>query len=160
MAQASASTKKPAAKASSPAKPKVSAKKSEIVNRPFAQATGRRKSAVARAWLRKGNGQLMVNGLAHDEYFKVQTAIEAAQASFKAFSVTSGMTADVKITGGGYSSQAGAMQLAVARALLAFDEKLKSDLRKQGFITVDSRVKERKKYGQKAARRKFQFTKR
>jgi small subunit ribosomal protein S9 len=70
------------------------------------------------------------------------------------------MTADVRITGGGYTAQAGAMQLAVARALLAFDETLKSDLRKQGFITVDSRVKERKKYGQKAARRKFQFTKR
>lgn len=159
MAQASASTKKTAAKASS-AKPKVSRNKSEIVNRPFAHATGRRKSAVARAWLRKGNGQLVVNGLAHDEYFKVQEAVEASQASFKAFSVTSGMTADVRITGGGYTAQAGAMQLAVARALLTFDETLKSDLRKQGFITVDSRVKERKKYGQKAARRKFQFTKR
>jgi small subunit ribosomal protein S9 len=160
MAQASVSTKKPVAKASSPAKPKVSANKSGIVNRPFAHATGRRKSSVARAWLRKGNGQLTVNGLAHDQYFKVQTAIEASQASFKAFPVTSGMTADVTITGGGYSSQADAMKLAVARALLAFDETLKSDLRKQGFITVDSRVKERKKYGQKAARRKFQFTKR
>ncbi|MBI2344964.1 30S ribosomal protein S9 [Candidatus Dependentiae bacterium] len=159
MAQASASTKKTAAKASSQVKSQSSSK-SEIVNRPFAHAVGRRKSAVARAWLRKGNGQLMVNGLAHDEYFKVQEAVDASQASFKAFPVTSGMTADVTIKGGGYSAQSLAMQLAVARALLAFDETLKSELRKQGFITVDSRVKERKKYGQKAARRKFQFTKR
>jgi len=161
MAQASASTKKTAAKASSQVKSKGSSKsKSEIVNRPFAHAVGRRKSAVARAWLRKGNGQLLVNGRPHDEYFQVQEAVDASQASFKAFPVTSGMTADVTVKGGGYSAQSVAMQLAVARALLAFDETLKSELRKQGFITVDSRVKERKKYGQKAARRKFQFTKR
>lgn len=159
MAQASASTKKTAAKASSQVKTKGSSK-SEIVNRPFAHAVGRRKSAVARAWLRKGNGQLLVNGRPHDEYFQVQEAADASKASFAAFPVTSGMTADVTVKGGGYSAQSAAMQLAVARALLAFDETLKSELRKQGFITVDSRVKERKKYGQKAARRKFQFTKR
>ncbi len=159
MAQASASTKKTAAKASS-VKPKRSSSKSEIANKPFAHAVGRRKSAVARAWLRKGNGQLRVNGLPHDEYFQVQEAADASKASFKAFPVTSGMSADVTVKGGGYSAQSVAMQLAVARALLAFDETLKSELRNQGFITVDSRVKERKKYGQKAARRKFQFTKR
>lgn len=160
MAQASASTKKTAAKTSSQVKPKGSSSKLGIANKPFAHAVGRRKSAVARAWLRKGNGQLLVNGRPHDEYFQVQEAADASQASFKAFPVTSGMTADVTVKGGGYSAQSVAMQLAVARALLAFDETLKSELRKQGFITVDSRVKERKKYGQKAARRKFQFTKR
>ena len=160
MAQASASTKKTAAKASSQVKTKGSSSKSEIVNRPFAHAVGRRKSAVARAWLRKGNGQLLVNGRPHDEYFQVQEAVDASQASFKAFPVTSGMTADITVRGGGYTAQSIAAQLAVARALLAFDENLKSELRTKGFITVDSRVKERKKYGQKAARRKFQFTKR
>jgi len=140
--------------------PTVVSKTSKINNKPFTHGTGRRKSAVARVLLRKGNGQIIVNGRSFDEYFTVLTAVDACQASFRAYQVTSGIMADVKVSGGGYSAQAVAVQLGIARALLAFDETLKSDLRNQGFITVDSRVKERKKYGQKAARRKFQFTKR
>ncbi len=135
-------------------------KTKKIANKPFAQGTGRRKASVARVLLRKGNGQIVINGRPVQEYFTVGTALAASQASFNMFPMTSGMMADVSITGGGYAAQAVAAQLGIARALLAFDEKLKPELRKNGFLTVDSRVKERKKYGQKAARAKFQFTKR
>ena len=129
-------------------------------NKPFAQGTGRRKSSVARVWLRKGKGEIIINGRTFDEYFTVPTSRNIGQESFNAFSITKGMTADVNLHGGGFNSQAGAVRLGIARALLQFDETLKSELRKLGFLTVDSRVKERKKYGQKAARAKFQFTKR
>ncbi|HSW76647.1 MAG TPA: 30S ribosomal protein S9 [Candidatus Saccharimonadales bacterium] len=160
MAQAPASTKKtakaPALKATSTTPKRVKA----IANKPFSQGTGRRKSAVARVLLRKGNGQILVNGRSFEEYFTVPASKDACQASFLVVPATSGMTADVKITGGGYTSQAIAAQLGIARALLAFDETLKPELKKHGFLTVDSRVKERKKYGQKGARAKFQFTKR
>lgn len=156
MAQASASTKKTV---KAPAT-KKNIKIQGVSNKPFAQGTGRRKSAVARAWLRKGNGQIIINKRPAEEYFTVQTALDASRASFAMTAMTSGMHADINVVGGGYTAQADAIQLAIARALLAFDETLKPELRKKGFITVDSRVKERKKYGQKAARRKFQFTKR
>ncbi|MBI2353138.1 30S ribosomal protein S9 [Candidatus Dependentiae bacterium] len=130
-------------------------------NVPFSHAIGRRKSSVARVWLRKGKGEIIVNGRPFSEYFSVPTAVLAGKASFEAFStLTKGMTADVNLTGGGFSAQAVAVQLGIARALVKFDETLKSECRKMGFLTVDSRVKERKKYGQKAARAKFQFTKR
>lgn len=159
MAQAPASTKKtakaPALKATTTTK-----RVKGIVNKPFAQGTGRRKSAVARVLLRKGNGQILINGKAFDEYFTVPASRDACQASFTVVPATSGMLADIKVSGGGFTSQAVAAQLAIARALLVFDETLRPELRKLGFLTVDSRVKERKKYGQKGARAKFQFTKR
>lgn len=161
MAQAPASTKKTAKAPAQTATKSVAPKKiKKAPNKPFAQGTGRRKSAVARVLLRKGNGQIVVNGRPFNEYFTVLTSQEACQASFTAFSMTSGMTADINVVGGGFRSQADAVQLGIARALVEFDEKLRPDLRKHGFLTCDSRVKERKKYGQKAARRKFQFTKR
>lgn len=160
MAQASASTKKTAKAPALNAKSATSKKPKGLVNKPFAQGTGRRKSAVARVLLRKGNGQIVINGRPFEEYFTVPASRDAGRAVFAAFPVTSGMMADVKITGGGFTGQAVAAQLGIARALLAFDETLKSSLRQFGFITVDSRVKERKKYGQKGARAKFQFTKR
>lgn len=130
-------------------------------NTPFAHAIGRRKSSVARVWLRKGKGEIIVNGRPFAEYFTVPTAYIAGQASFSAFpTLTKGMTADVNLNGGGFSAQAVAIQLGIARALVKFDETLRPECRKLGFLSVDSRVKERKKYGQKAARAKFQFTKR
>jgi len=156
MAQASASTKKTVKAPVTKKNTKVQG----VSNKPFAQGTGRRKSAVARAWLKKGNGQITVNGRSLEEYFTVQTALDACKASFNLIPMTSGMSAEVNVVGGGYTAQADAIQLSIARALLQFDETLKPELRKNGYITVDSRVKERKKYGQKAARRKFQFTKR
>lgn len=169
MAKAQASTakaakttaKKPAVKTvEKKTTAKAAASKQKIANKPFAQGTGRRKSSVARVWLRKGNGEIVINGRPFNEYFTVKTSQDAGQASFNAFPVTKGMTADVNIHGGGFSSQAVAVQLGIARALLQFDETLRPELRKHGFLTVDSRVKERKKYGQKGARAKFQFTKR
>ena len=163
MAKAQASTAKStaaktAASVVSKAK-KVVARKEKNV--PFAHATGRRKSSVARVWLRKGKGEIVVNGLPFSQYFTVATAQLAGYASFNAVpNLTKGMTADININGGGYASQSIAVQLAIARALVSFDETLRPEFRKMGFLTVDSRVKERKKYGQKAARRKFQFVKR
>ena len=164
MAKAQASTAKSATtKAAAKKTTKSVASKSKKTvekNKPFANGTGRRKSSVARVWLRKGKGEILINGRAFDEYFTVETAKLDGQASFNAFAVTKGMTADINVHGGGFTSQAGAVRLGIARALLQFDESLKPELRKLGFLTVDSRVKERKKYGQKAARAKFQFTKR
>ena len=163
MAKAQASTAKSTAPKTSAAA--VSKAQSTVVrkekNKPFAHAIGRRKSSVARVWLRKGKGEIIVNGRPFAEYFTVTTSQLSGQASFNAFSnLTKGMTADVNVNGGGFSSQAVALQLGIARALVSFDESLKAECRKLGFLTVDSRVKERKKYGQKAARAKFQFTKR
>ena len=146
---ASASVKK------SPAKTKKAAK-----NTPVARGTGRRKSAVARVWLRKGNGSILVNGRPFDSYFTVTTANQQGRLSFEAFPVAGSLMADVNVQGGGYTSQAAAIKLGIARALLDFDDTLRPELRKNGFLTVDARVKERKKYGQKGARAKFQFTKR
>lgn len=164
MAKAQASTAKSAA-AKAPAKKATKSvasktKKTVEKNKPFANGTGRRKSSVARVWLRKGKGEIIINGRSFDEYFTVPTAHLEGQESFNAFAVTKGMTADVNLHGGGFTSQAGAVRLGIARALLKFDETLRPELRKLGFLTVDSRVKERKKYGQKSARAKFQFTKR
>lgn len=129
-------------------------------NAPIARGTGRRKAAVARVWLRKGNGEIIVNGRKYNDYFSVITALEDGQRSFTAFPVTEGMVADVNVKGGGYTAQAAAVKLGIARALLDFDDSLRSELRNHGFLTVDARVKERKKYGQRGARAKFQFTKR
>jgi small subunit ribosomal protein S9 len=129
-------------------------------NAPFAHGVGRRKSSVARVWVKKGKGEIVVNGKPVDQYFTVDAARLDAKASFQAVSLSSGMLFDINVAGGGYMSQAGAVRLGIARALVKFDETLKPELKKHGFISVDSRVKERKKYGQKGARRKFQFTKR
>src|SRR3990167_6923329 len=109
------------------AAPKVAAPKKakKIANKPFAQGTGRRKSAVARVLLRKGNGQILVNGRPLDQYFTVMPAFNASKLSFETFSMTTGMLADVKVSGGGYAAQADAVQLSIARALLQFDENLK-----------------------------------
>ena len=163
MAKAPASTAK--STAPKPSAPAVSKAKKTVVrkekNVPFAHAIGRRKSSVARVWLRKGKGEIIINGRPFTEYFTVMTSQLSGFASFNAFSsLTKGMTADVNLNGGGFSSQAIAVQLAIARALVLFDESLRAECRKLGFLSVDSRVKERKKYGQKAARAKFQFTKR
>ena len=138
----------------------ASAKNVKVKNVPFAHGVGRRKKAIARVWLRKGKGEILVNGRALQEYFPVITSFQESQESFLSVPMTEDMMADVKVIGGGYSSQANAVRLGIARALLQFDENLRPELRKNGFLTVDARIKERKKYGQKGARKKFQFTKR
>lgn len=140
----------------------VATKKSAktVKNAPIASGTGRRKSAVARVWLRKGAGTMLINGREFNEYFTVLSANEEGRSSFERFKITEGLLADVNVQGGGYTAQASAVKLGVARALLMLDETLRSELRKYGFLTVDAREKERKKPGQRGARAKFQFTKR
>ena len=139
---------------------KASAKKTKVTGKPFAHGVGRRKRAIARVWLRKGKGEILINGRSVQDYFPVVTSSQDSQKSFLSVPAAGEMLADVKVFGGGYTAQASAIKLGIARALLQFDETLKPELRKQGFLTVDARIKERKKPGQKGARKKFQFTKR
>ena len=126
---------------------------------PVSHAVGRRKSAVARVWLHRGNGQIMVNGKDFTAYF--DTDISRLDASVP-FRVLPGLSYNVvaNVRGGGLPAQADAVSLATARAMVLLDETLRLVLRKNNLLTCDSRLKERKKYGQKAARRKFQFVKR
>ena len=123
-------------------------------------ATGRRKKSVARVWLKKGSGNIFVNGKKMIDYFKkpnLQTAIYRPLALVKRENEY-----DVRCTvkGGGLSGQAGAMIHGVARAILEFEPDLKSALKKEKLTTRDSRAVERKKYGHRKARRSFQFSKR
>lgn len=128
---------------------------------PLAHGVGRRKSSVARVWLKRGNGSIVVNEKDYTEYFV--TEISRLEA-YKPFSIypeaIKKYSAYVNVSGGGLHAQADAIKLGLSRALLEANEELKPLLREHGLLTVDSRVKERKKYGQKGARRKFQFVKR
>ena len=122
--------------------------------------TGRRKSAIARVWLTPGEGNIVINGRDFKEYL----GRPVLEILVKSPLVHLGMEGryDVKATtkGGGITGQAGAIRLGIARALVQVDEELKKELRAGGYMTRDSRVKERKKYGRKKARRGFQFVKR
>ncbi|MCL4361082.1 30S ribosomal protein S9 [Candidatus Dependentiae bacterium] len=121
---------------------------------------GRRKSSVARVWMRRGSGKLIVNGLDYTKYF--DTDINRMSASFplKVINLAKTYDFEANVQGGGMSGQADAIKLGISRAILEKHTEAKPVLKEHGLITVDSRVKERKKYGQKAARRKFQFVKR
>lgn len=129
-------------------------------NKPLAHGIGRRKCAVARVWLKRGSGSFVVNGRPATQYFDVESARLEAHTPFNAFPIASYYDIAVNVVGGGICAQAGAVKLGIARALVSVDDQLRSVLRQHGLLTVDSRKKERKKYGQKAARRKFQFVKR
>ena len=121
--------------------------------------TGKRKDAVARVWITPGSGAFTVNGKPLEEYFGRVTHQQWARTPF---SKAGGATFDVKATahGGGISGQAGALRHGIAKALVEMDAELKPALREIGAMTRDPRVKERKKYGRKRARRGFQFSKR
>jgi len=127
---------------------------------PASHGVGRRKSSVARVWLRKGTGKMLINGRNFSEYFDTDIARSEATAPFKVSQEAMKFDVEVNVGGGGKQSQAGAIKLGFARALVSIYENLRSVLRDENLLTTDSRVKERKKYGQKAARRKFQFVKR
>lgn len=127
---------------------------------PVAHGVGRRKSCVARVWLRHGTGAIRVNGKESAVYFDTDFNKQIAAKPFKVCPVSAQYDVDVNIQGGGLSAQADAIALGIARALVERDENLRPVLRQHGLLTVDSRVKERKKYGQRGARRKFQFVKR
>jgi small subunit ribosomal protein S9 len=122
--------------------------------------TGRRKEAVARVFIKLGSGKFQVNGRPVDDYFKNVAWRNAAIAPLK-FTETAGQV-DVMATvkGGGAGGQSGAVRMGLSRALALFNAELRPGLRKNGFLTRDSRMKERKKYGQKGARKRFQYSKR
>ena len=123
-------------------------------------ATGKRKSAIARTWLAPGSGQITVNKKPADEYFRVESSKTLMVQPF-ALTNTSGKY-DVKVTviGGGESGQAGAIRHGITKALILAEPELRIPLKKAGFVKRDPRVKERKKYGQRGARVRFQFSKR
>ncbi len=126
----------------------------------LALGTGRRKTAVARVYLRSGNGSIVVNGKSAETYFanpedmytiKQPLAVTANEGKFDIF---------VNVVGGGITGQAGACRHGIARVLAIYDESNSAALKANGFLTRDSRMVERKKYGRKGARRRFQFSKR
>ncbi len=123
-------------------------------------ATGRRKTSVARIRLSPGTGKLVVNDRSLNEYISVPNLRTHALAPLTATDSTSKFDLIVSVEGGGPSGQAGAIRLGIARALLQASPDLKPVLRDKGFLTRDSRMKERKKYGQPGARKRFQFSKR
>ena len=129
-------------------------------NAPKAHGVGRRKSSVARVWLRRGSGLITVNGLDHKEYFDTDMSRADAAIPMGVTPAATKFDVEANVRGGGMSSQAGAIKLGIARALVQSDEGLRLLLRQHDLLTVDARRKERKKYGQKGARRKFQFVKR
>ena len=126
----------------------------------FIWGTGRRKTAVARVRLRRGTGHVIVNRRALDEYFTEEKDRLAVMAPLKATKTTSKFDCFASVTGGGFTGQAGAVMMGIARALRKFDDTLGPVLKEGGFLTRDSRMKERKKYGLRGARRAFQFSKR
>lgn len=138
------------------------AKKSESkANNPLAHGVGRRKSAVARVWLRRGNGSILINDRNYTDYFDTEVACISASLPFKIYpDAAKKYDVHANVEGGGLMAQADAVKLGIARALIVANEELRPLLKKHGLLTVDSRIKERKKYGQKAARRRFQFVKR
>lgn len=124
------------------------------------RATGRRKRAVARVILRPGDGKIGVNDRPFESYFPTEALRAEVREPLVVTENLGNFDLSVNAAGGGIHGQAGAIRLGVARALLAFNPELRSKLRQGGFLTRDPRAKERKKYGQKGARKQFQWTKR
>jgi small subunit ribosomal protein S9 len=122
--------------------------------------TGRRKSSTARVLLRLGKGQVVVNKRTFEGYFKNETLRMIIRQPFLLTETSDKFDVLATVDGGGPSGQAGAVRLGISRALLEYNTELRKKLKKGGFLTRDSRVKERKKYGQKGARKRFQFSKR
>ena len=126
----------------------------------FIWATGRRKTSVARVRMASGTGQILVNGRPFESYFPVEQQRNDAHAPLLATNARDKWDVWVNVLGGGPTGQSGAVSLGLARALLKSDPALDEVLRNSGFLTRDSRMVERKKYGQRKARRRFQFSKR
>jgi len=122
--------------------------------------TGRRKSAIARVFLRPGTGEFKVNGKAFDVYFVTEQQRVAAKKSLVVSDTVATFDVVTTVSGGGVAAQADAVKMGIARALLQFNAELRKTLKADGLLTRDARVKERKKYGQKGARKRFQFSKR
>ena len=123
-------------------------------------ATGKRKTSVARVWMKPGAGNIMVNKRPLDQYFGRETSKMIVRQPLELTENVNRFDIFVNVSGGGPSGQAGAIKHGITKALLDVDNDLRGTLKKAGFITRDSRVKERKKYGRAAARRSFQCSKR
>jgi len=122
--------------------------------------TGRRKTAVARVRLATGTGKIQINGRAFENYFPVETQRVIASQPFTVTGTADKFDAQITVTGGGPNGQAGAVRHRIARALLTVDANLRPILKAEGFLTRDPRMRERKKYGQPGARKRFQYSKR
>jgi small subunit ribosomal protein S9 len=122
--------------------------------------TGRRKSAIARVRLATGTGKIVINGRQFDNYFPTETLRMAAAQPLTVTGTTDKYDAHITVTGGGPNGQAGAVSHGLARALLTVDSNMRAVLKAEGLLTRDSRMKERKKYGQPGARKRFQYSKR
>jgi small subunit ribosomal protein S9 len=122
--------------------------------------TGRRKSAIARVFLRPGSGEFKVNGKAYETYFVTEQQRVSAKRPLALTETTATFDVVTTVAGGGVNAQADAVKMGIARALLEFNVELRKTLKGDGLLTRDARAKERKKYGQKGARKRFQFSKR
>ena len=123
-------------------------------------ATGRRKTSIAKIWLKKGSGKIYVNGKNYEDYFKRSNHKMQLLRPFEIINQPTGYDVRCSVTGGGHTGQVGAMVHGISKALIQFDSELKSTLKKEKLTTRDSRAVERKKYGRKKARRSYQFSKR
>ncbi|HBA86703.1 MAG TPA: 30S ribosomal protein S9 [Geobacter sp.] len=123
-------------------------------------ATGKRKSSIARVWIKPGNGEIIVNTKTLDNYFGRETSKMVVMQPLELTENVGKFDIFCTVKGGGDSGQAGAIKHGITKALIEADADLRGTLKKAGFITRDSRIKERKKYGKKAARASFQFSKR
>jgi small subunit ribosomal protein S9 len=122
--------------------------------------TGRRKSAIARVFLRPGSGNFQVNGKGFETYFVTEQQRVSAKRPLALTEMVSNFDVVTTVQGGGVSAQADAVKMGIARALLEFNAELRKTLKSEGLLSRDARAKERKKYGQKGARKRFQFSKR
>ena len=123
-------------------------------------ATGKRKSSISRVWLKSGSGQIMVNRQPLDDYFGRAILRMVIEQPLALTETIGKFDIDINVSGGGHAGQAGAIKHGISKALMVYNLDLRPTLKKAGFITRDSRVKERKKYGRRAARARFQFSKR
>ena len=123
-------------------------------------ATGRRKSAIARTWLKPGSGEITINNRTAEEYFSVDSAKTIMIQPLELTNTAGNYDLRITVVGGGIIGQAGAIRHGITRTLLQLDPDLRTILKKAGFVKRDPRVKERKKYGQKGARARYQFSKR
>jgi small subunit ribosomal protein S9 len=123
-------------------------------------STGKRKTSVARTWLTPGNGEIIVNNKPIDEYFKIESLKGMVKHPLVLTNTLESFNVKSRVVGGGVSGQAGAIRHGITKALMLANPDLRKVLKKAGFVRRDARVKERKKYGQKGARARFQFSKR
>ena len=126
----------------------------------FYYGTGRRKSAVARTRVYQGSGEILVNGRPFEDYFPRATLQMIIRQPLELTKMTDKFDIKINVNGGGMAGQAQAVRLGISRALLQFDSELRPPLKKAGFLTRDARIKERKKYGLRGARARFQYSKR